>query len=99
MIEMASSEENDLYQHSVVCSGDRRKPIGSPGCCCLRLLREAANDSEIKTSTGYTQSISIMLKGLRDVVQALDDLGDLGHYLKARSIAAKAIKEVTGEIV
>jgi hypothetical protein len=96
---MASSEENDLYQHSVVCSGDRRKPIGAPGCCCLRLLHEAANESEIKTSTGYTQSISIMLQGLRDIVEALDNLGDLGYHLKARSIAAKVIKEVTGEVV
>jgi hypothetical protein len=40
-----------------------------------------------------------MLQGLRDVVEALDNLGDLGHYLKARSIAAKAIKDVTGEVV
>jgi hypothetical protein len=92
-------DELETYQHCVICSGDRRKPIGSPGCCCLRLLHEAANDSEIKTSTGYTQTISIMLQGLRDVVEALDNLGDLGHYLKARSIAAKAIKDVTGEVV
>lgn len=25
-----------VYNHEMVCSGDRRKPIGSPGCCCLR---------------------------------------------------------------
>lgn len=28
------------YQHDSCCSGDRRKPIGHPGCACLRWLRE-----------------------------------------------------------
>lgn len=27
-----------VYNHSVLCSGDRRMPVGSPGCCCLRML-------------------------------------------------------------
>lgn len=29
---------NNLYDHEIICSGDRRKPVGSPGCCCLRRL-------------------------------------------------------------
>jgi hypothetical protein len=22
------------YQHEIICSGDRRQPVGSPGCSC-----------------------------------------------------------------
>jgi hypothetical protein len=28
------------YPHLLVCSGDWRKPLGSPGCICLRILKE-----------------------------------------------------------
>lgn len=27
-----------LYEHHLICSGDRGKPVGSPGCCCLGFL-------------------------------------------------------------
>ena len=26
--------------HSVLCSGGHRKPVGEMGCCCLRMLKE-----------------------------------------------------------
>ena len=33
------------YQHSVVCSGSRRKPVGEKGnsCCCLSLMKNLWN--------------------------------------------------------
>lgn len=34
------------YPHSVLCSGDHRKPIGLAGCVCLRWLRDSARETE-----------------------------------------------------
>jgi hypothetical protein len=28
-----------IYPHLGICSGNRNKPIGSSGCCCLHVLR------------------------------------------------------------
>ena len=28
------------YPHLLICSADWRKPLGSPGCICLRLLNQ-----------------------------------------------------------
>ena len=35
--------ERKVYDHHPFCSGDRRKPIGTPGCACLRWLRDPNN--------------------------------------------------------
>ena len=32
--------EGKQYEHSPVCSGDRRKPKGSSGCCCLNAMKQ-----------------------------------------------------------
>jgi hypothetical protein len=34
-----------LYDHLMICSGDRRKPIGHYGCCCLRIFRNIEDKS------------------------------------------------------
>jgi hypothetical protein len=26
------------YHHSIICSADPTKPLGSPGCICLKLI-------------------------------------------------------------
>jgi hypothetical protein len=31
--------ESKIYSHMIVCNADRRKPIGEPGCICLRYLK------------------------------------------------------------
>jgi hypothetical protein len=32
-------EPQKMYDHEIICSGDRRKPIGSPGCVCKIIPR------------------------------------------------------------
>jgi len=35
------------YRHSILCSGDKSRPIGHPGCCCLTIMnRDAMEDVE-----------------------------------------------------
>ncbi len=47
------------YPHLLYCSGNYQKPIGSPGCLCLRVLRKECEE-------GVGSDYDIWVKVLRE---------------------------------